>query len=423
LLKIAALSAALAAAAVAAFLVLQGEPGAFQKKKDAEAAEAAAAQARAAAARAEANAGLASLGVAQGRGGSPHGAHGSVSRSAIAALPMTAPVLTVDGVTFARADLERTIAQHAVVAGIPPLSLDAQTRDALEAPAYEKLIERELLSSEARRRGLWPTPAEVDGEKAKLTASLPPGKSLAEALAAMGSDETSFVTDLTSDVAIGRLFEAMKKEHGAPDDARLKAVYEEHKDKFKVPDTAQASHILVRLAQDADPEAVKAALAKAKAIRAEVANKDLETFKKVATEKSEDPSAKVNGGDLGMFTRGEMVPAFDETAFKLKDGELSQPVRSDFGFHIIRGGGVKPGSQKSFEEVKGMIAEREGMRGFMESVDKLIDELRKSARITRLQEPMPSPFSPDDGKGTRVPAWKPGGRNAAPNRPNPHGPG
>lgn len=408
-MKTAALSAFFAVAALGTFLALQGAPGSGK-----------AAHAPGSPEGATPGHAPPELGQADSRGGSPHGAHGSISRSAIAALPMTAPVVVVNEVTFTRADLERAISQHAVVSGIPPASLDAQTRDALEAPAYEKLIERQLLGGEARRRGFWPTDEEVTKERDKLAATLPPGKTLAEALKTMGSDEKTFVVDLASDVAISRLFEAMKNEQKVPDEARLKQIYEENKAKFVVPDTAQASHVLIRVAKDAKPEEVKAALEKAKAIRAEVQGKDAAAFKAVASEKSEDPSARTNGGDLGMFAKGDMVPAFEAAAFQLKEGEISEPVRSDFGFHVIRGGGVKKGGQKTYAEMKQMIADREGVRGFMEKIDGMIDELRKNAKITRVQEPMPSPFAPDDGKGTRVPAWKPGSKNAAPGA-SPHG--
>ena len=360
------------------------------------------------------------LGKATNDFGNPHGVHDSVSKSKIAALPMTAPVVQVDDVTFTRADLERSIVQHAVSAGISPQNVDTPTRDALEQPAYDKLIERKLLSDEARRRNLWPAPDEVKKERDKMVATLPPGKTLDDALKAFGSDEKQFDADLASDVAIGKLFEALKKEQPAPDDAKLKKIYDENKDKFVVPDTASAMHILVGVEKDARPEEVKKALTKAQAIRKEVAGKDEATFKKVASEKSDDPTAKTNGGDLGTFAKGEMVKQFDEAAFKLKAGEISEPIRSDFGWHIIRGGGAKKGGQKSFDEVKQMIADREGVKGFMETVDKLIDGLRAKAKITRLQEPLPSPFSQEDMKGTRVPAWKPDATNVKPGSANPH---
>lgn len=360
------------------------------------------------------------LGRAKPADGSAHGVHGSISRSQIAALPMTAPVVSVDDVTFTRADLERAIAQHAVVAGIPPSAVDAPTRDALESPAYEKLVERHLLGREAKKRGLWPTDAEVNAEADKLKQTIPPGKTFAEALASMGTDEKGFVADLASDVAIGKLFEALKKEMGPPDDAALKKVYEENKDKFKIPDTAEAAHILVRVEKGAKPDAERAALDKIKGIRKELVGKDEDTFKKVATEKSEDPSAKLNGGNLGKFARGDMVKEFEDAAFKLKKGELSEPIRSDFGWHLIRGGGSSKGEQKKFEEVKPMIAQREEMKAMMDKVDLLIADLRKAAKITRVQEPVPSPFG-NEGGGSQVPGWKPTGANAKPGAVNPHG--
>ncbi|HEY4221650.1 MAG TPA: peptidylprolyl isomerase [Myxococcota bacterium] len=350
----------------------------------------------------------------------PHGVHETVSKSAIATLPMTAPVVTVNETTFTRADLERSISQHAVVAGIPPGNLDAQTRDALEQPAYDKMIERKLLSDEARRRNLWPTDDEVKKQRDQMVSSLPAGKTMADMLKAMNSDEKQFNDDIASDVAIGKLFEAMKKEEPPPDDAKLKKIYDDNKDKFVVPDTASAMHILVKVPREAKPEEVKAALDRAKAIRKEVAGKDEATFKKVAADKSEDPSAKQNGGDMGTFAKGDMVKEFEEAAFKLKPGELSEPIRTDFGWHIIRGGGQKKGGQKSFAEMKQMIADREGVKGFMDKVDGLIDGLRAKAKITRIVQPLPSPFSQEDEKGTHVPAWKPGANNAKPGSANPH---
>lgn len=362
--------------------------------------------------------------VIPGQGGAGLNAHhGAPSRSAIAGLPLTAPVVSVNGVTFTRADLEKAIQQHAFMAGIPPTAVDGQMRDALEAPAYEKLIERELLGLEAKRRGLWPTDTEVQAQRDKLVAALPVGKTFEQALKVLGTDEASFMVNLKSDLAISKLFEAMKAEQPAVGEAKLRQVYEENKDKFLVPDSARASHILVRVEKDAPAEADAAALSKAKTIRAEVAGKDAEVFKKIAAEKSEDPSARSNGGDLGAFARGDMVAEFETAAFVLKDGEVSQPVRSPFGYHVIRGGGVTKGGQKSFEEVKQLISDREGMRGFMDRVDGLIAGLRKGARVTRIQEPMPSPVAPDGQGGSQVPGWKPGVGNARPGTKNPHGAG
>jgi peptidyl-prolyl cis-trans isomerase C len=344
-----------------------------------------------------------------------------VSRSQISVLPMTAAVVSIDDVTFTRADLERSIAQHAVVAGIPPSAVDAPTRDALEAPAYEKIVERFLLSREAKQRALWPTDDEVTAAGDNLKKTIPAGKTFADALQSMGTDEKSFLADLASDVAIGKLFEAMKKESAALNDAALHKVYDENKDKFTVPDSAAASHILARVAADAKPDEVKTALDKAKAIRKEVVGTDEEAFKKVAREKSEDPSARQNSGSLGSFARGDMLPAFEEAAFRLKEGAISEPIRTDFGWHIIRGGGSKKGGLKSFAEMKPMIAQREEMKGFMDKVDALIADLRRQAKIVRVHEPLPSPFAEEGPTGgSQVPPWRPSGGNASPGALNPH---
>ncbi|NPB09248.1 MAG: peptidylprolyl isomerase, partial [Thermodesulfobacteria bacterium] len=97
------------------------------------------------------------------------------------------------------------------------------------------------------------------------------------------------------------------------------------------------------------------ALEKAKKIR-EMALKG-EDFAELAKKYSDDPGTKDKGGDLGFFTRGQMVKEFEEAAFSLKPGEISQPVRTAFGYHIIKVEKKRPARQKSFEEVKDQIKE------------------------------------------------------------------
>lgn len=414
MLKTTVLPLVFAVAAVGAFGALLAKPGEGRKQRVVDAAPAVGAH--------DATGAPGAPGSEHGgAGGSAH--HQAPSASSIARLPMDAPIATVNGATLTRAQLENAIRQHASMAGIPASSFDARARDYLEGPAYEKLIERELLGGEARRRGLWPADAEVQAQLQQIVAGLPTGKTLQDALKVLGTDEPSFMVSLRSDMAIGKLFDTLRNEQAPLDDAALRKVYEDNKAKFVAPDTARASHILVRVAQEATPEQDAAARSKATAIRAEVASLDAEGFKKVATEKSDDPSAKANGGDLGSFAKGDMVAEFETAAFALKDGEVSQPVRSPFGYHVIRGGGVRPGGQRSFEEMKPMIVEREGVRTFMTTVDTLIEALRKGAAITRIQEPLPSPI-PKSGAGAPSPQPVGTGSGALPpGAPGPHGAG
>ncbi|WP_105616695.1 peptidylprolyl isomerase [Vallitalea okinawensis] len=116
--------------------------------------------------------------------------------------------------------------------------------------------------------------------------------------------------------------------------------YEKNQEMFKSPEEVRASHILI-----ADEEEARKVADDVKA------GKD---FAEAAKEHSICPS-KERGGDLGFFSRGKMVPAFEEAAFALEVGEISHLVKSDFGYHIIKVENKKVPQTKSFEEVKGQI--------------------------------------------------------------------
>ena len=350
----------------------------------------------------------------------PHGAHGGVT-SAIAALPMDAVVVVVNAQTFTRKELERTIVQAGALAGIPPESVDASMRDAFEPLAYEKLIERALLGAEARRRGLWPSAEDAKKQREEMIRQLPQGKSLDDVLNALRTDAATFASDVETDIAIGRLLEAEQKELRLPGDDVVARIYEEKKASFATKDTASASHILVKLPLDADPAAVAAARNKAGEIRASVVGKGAAAFAAAAEQHSADPTAKLNHGDVGTFAKGDMLPEFEAAAFQLKEGEVSQPVRTERGLHVLRGQGTTKGRQMPLSEVKSVIIDREQTKAFMDRVDQLVAALRNAAKIERKVEPMPSPLVDANDSGSRVPSWRPSSKNALPGLQNPHG--
>lgn len=133
-------------------------------------------------------------------------------------------------------------------------------------------------------------------------------------------------------------------------EAEIKAWYDGHKDKFRQPEERRASHILIgseKLGKDK-------AKAKAEGLLKEV-QKNPAGFADLAKKNSDDPGSAAKGGDLGFFGRGMMVKAFEETAFNLKEGEISGVVESDFGFHIIKVTGIHAAKEKPFAEVRGEI--------------------------------------------------------------------
>ena len=134
------------------------------------------------------------------------------------------------------------------------------------------------------------------------------------------------------------------------DEADLEKYYEERKASLKTKEQRRASHILISVAADADEDAVARARAEANAIRARL--EAGEDFAKLAEENSDDPGSAKQGGDLGFFSSGDMVPEFDKTVFAMNKGDISEPVRTQFGFHIIKLTDVKGSDIPPLAEIR-----------------------------------------------------------------------
>tara|TARA_R110002110_G_scaffold245617_3_gene462004 strand:- start:52426 stop:53328 length:903 start_codon:yes stop_codon:yes gene_type:complete len=127
-------------------------------------------------------------------------------------------------------------------------------------------------------------------------------------------------------------------------------VYTAEADAFQQPERVRAAHILIKTEERTEEEAL--------ALAEEVLQKlkSGEDFKMLALKYSEDPSAKTNLGSVGVFARGQMVPEFEQAAFALrKSGELAGPVKTEFGYHIIKLDEYLPARKQSFDEVKAEI--------------------------------------------------------------------
>ncbi len=146
----------------------------------------------------------------------------------------------------------------------------------------------------------------------------------------------------------------------APTDAELKAAYDLRAAQFRVEEQRRASHILVKTKEEADKLAAE--LRKAPGRFAELAKKS-----------SQDTGSAETGGDLGFFGRGMMLPAFEEAAWRQKEGEIGSPVQSDFGWHVIRVTGVQAAKARSFDEVRAELAaelgKQKGTRRFAEAAE------------------------------------------------------
>lgn len=137
-------------------------------------------------------------------------------------------------------------------------------------------------------------------------------------------------------------------------DEQIRQYYEANSARFGQPEERSARHILIAVPADAPEDEVAKAREKAERLLAEL-RKDPSRFAELAKAESDDPGSAGQGGDLGYFGRGAMVKPFEDAAFGLGEGEISDVVRSDFGFHIIQVSGVKPASVRPLEAVRDEI--------------------------------------------------------------------
>ncbi|MDI6637384.1 MAG: peptidyl-prolyl cis-trans isomerase [Bacillota bacterium] len=225
-----------------------------------------------------------------------------------------------------------------------------------------KMIREELIKQGAARYNIQVTDEDVAAEVDKLKAQFGSDAGLEQALSQYGMT----LDDLRDQIRTNLLLEAIASKDVTVSDDEVKKYYEEHKDEFKEPEQVRARHILVKDEKTA------------KEIEKELAGGA--DFAELAKAKSEDPGSKDKGGDLGYFERGAMDPAFEKAAFALKIGETSGPVKSSFGYHIIRVEDRKPERIPPLEEVRNEVVKRL-KREKAKPASTVISELKDAAQI------------------------------------------
>ena len=165
--------------------------------------------------------------------------------------------------------------------------------------------------------------------------------------------------------SIARIIEA--------DETQLRALYEQQKLNYTSPARREARHILIQVAKDADEAELSAARARIDTLREQLnAGTD---FAGLAEEHSDDPGSASKGGALGFFGRGIMAPPFEEAAFSLAVGEISEPVKTTFGWHLIEVTGIEEARVRTFDEARGTVLKEfqrmESEQVFAEQVEQL----------------------------------------------------
>jgi len=167
-----------------------------------------------------------------------------------------------------------------------------------------------------------------------------------------------------------------------PTDAEVRAAYEQRKDSFNVPEQVNASHILIAVKPEGGDNADALARARAEnlAARAKAPGAD---FAKLANENTDDASGKTTGGKLPPFSHGQMVPEFEEAAFSMAPGEIRGPIKTQFGYHVIKVESKTPARSRSLEEVRASLVADLSEKQAAAEVDRLSRELSEKLKGMR----------------------------------------
>lgn len=201
----------------------------------------------------------------------------------------------------------------------------------LRQKALDALIDRELLWQESIKRGVVISDAAVQRQVEQMRDAMGGAEKFARRLEDAGFDEAGFAEYTRHELAAQQTF-AQLTQVAPPDETEVRAFFDEHRSEMSQPETVQARHILIKVAQGADATAVEAARLRLVEMKSQISRGA--DFASVARTGSEDASAGA-GGELGYFPRGRMMPTFETAAFALRPGQVSEPVRTPLGWHLI----------------------------------------------------------------------------------------
>lgn len=281
----------------------------------------------------------------------------------------------VNGEPVLKADFDRLIKNMEVGANQP---VPAERRDEVLRQALDQLVTYTVLSQETRARKVSITDAEVESNIKQMQMQFPNEGEFKKALAARGLTIERLRSDAKVDLSINKMMEAEVSTLPPPTDAQCREFYDKNPDKFKQPEAVRASHILFRVEETADAATKKKILAEAQAVLKQARGGS--DFAELARKHSADGSA-AQGGDLSFFTKGQMVPAFDQAAFAMKPGEISDLVTTQFGYHIIKLTERRAESTVGFEQVSPRIKEFLGGQQKQERAQAFIASLKQKAKI------------------------------------------
>jgi peptidyl-prolyl cis-trans isomerase C len=283
---------------------------------------------------------------------------------------------TVNGVPITTLELNRSFQAHVQVP-YSTVQEDPRAKGVLRQ-ILDNLIDRELLLQRAKSLKMAVPAQQVETQIQQLQKRFPSQEAFEQTLSAQNLTMDAVKKDVESQLLRQRLVQQEVLDKVNVNAGDVQTFYDKNKDKYVEAEQVRARHILIRVPSEASP--ADDAKLKAKADDALKRVKQGENFAALATELSDDGS-KENGGDLGFFPRGRMVPAFEEVAFTLQPGQTSEVVRTQFGYHIIKIEERKTGRALAFDEAKAQVKDDLTQQQTYDRYQQYMAGLRSKAKV------------------------------------------
>jgi len=248
----------------------------------------------------------------------------------------------------------------------------------MRSQVEEQFIMRTLLKSATEKLDIDIGESEISQMVADTKENLPPGMSFEQFLTAQNLTEETLRDEVRTQLQVRHLMDQKLGDGLTPNEKEVSEFYEQQRGRMETDETVHASHILIKFDDGEDDKTKQAKRTELESIREQLIGGA--EFAQLAKEKSHCPSS-ANGGDLGMFGRGQMVPEFENAAFTQDIGEIGEIVETQFGYHIIQVIEKKKGEERTLDDMRDDIKEFLTNQRRGTAFKEYVEELRAAADI------------------------------------------
>lgn len=285
-------------------------------------------------------------------------------------------VAKVNGEEIKAIELRR--AKKVIMSGQPGMQIPPDRQKEFDQQSLSQLVSAELLYQAGQKLNIKDLDKQIDAKLAQSKSRFGNEQDFAKAMKELEMDEKELREYTRRDLIISNFIEQTIVPKITVSEEESKKFYDQNPDKFNRGETVKASHILIGVDPKASDEEKKKAREKAEKLRKDLAGGA--DFVALAKDNSTCPSSQ-QGGDLGYFGKGQMVPPFEQAALALKTGEISDVVETQFGYHIIKVTDKKGAETVAFKDVHPRIEDFLKRQKVSAAVNDFLTETKKSAKI------------------------------------------